>query len=244
MPGRLPTSSDFPSSLELAIIPPPSSTPRYTNVLILLHGLGDTLHSFSQLGKQLNLPETTCISLQGPMPMPFDIGGFHWGNDIIFSQSSHALDMDVDAGFSKSVAIIREKVIENGLIKHCGYSPREIMLFGFGQGGMAALGAAASIADELAGVVTTGGPFPPSAIKDAASTSTPVLLLGGASNTIVTRQKVDETKAIFKSMEYHKFSRSGDGMPTNRDEMLPVMRFFAHRLRSQSGVPEGSHEIG
>ena len=45
-------------------------------------------------------------------------------------------------------------------------------------------------------------------------------------------------------VEYHKWDRAGDGMPRNRDEMLPIMRFFARRLRSRKGVPEGSIEVG
>ena len=243
MPGRLPKSSDFPPSLEVAIIPPPLSAPRHTNVLILLHGLGDTLHPFSQLGKQLSLPETTCISVRGLMPLPFDMGGFHWGDDFTFSHSSHEVKMDVDPGFSKSIVTVREKLIEEGLIKQCGYTPNEIVLFGFGQGGMVALGATASFVGELAGVVTIGGPFPPSEKAIPSPRSTPVLLLGGSSHTIVTSKRIDETKAIFKTLEYHRFNRPGDGMPTNRDEMLPIMRFFARRLRSRSGVPEGSYQV-
>jgi hypothetical protein len=32
-------------------------------------------------------------------------------------------------------------------------------------------------------------------------------------------------------------------MPKNREEALPMMHFFARRLRSQKGVPEGSVEL-
>ncbi|CAL3973800.1 unnamed protein product, partial [Diplocarpon coronariae] len=38
MPPRLPTSSDFPPSITLSLIPPPSVKPPL-NTLILLHGL-------------------------------------------------------------------------------------------------------------------------------------------------------------------------------------------------------------
>ena len=243
MPGRLPVASDFPPSIELTITPPSPSPPRYTNVLVLLHGLGDTLDPFTQLGKQMSLPETTCISLRAATPMPFELGGFHWGDDIIFSQSRGDLRMDMDTGFSKSSKNVMQAIIQEGLIEKCGYAPREIMLFGLGQGGMAAMAAASSTSDELAGVVSIGGPFPLSAKSAAKLAMTPVLLLGGSSNTAVTRQRVDDSKAIFKSTEYHKWNKSGDGMPTNRSEMLPIMRFFAYRLKSRSGVPQGSLEV-
>ena len=243
MPGRLPRPSDFPPSLKIVITPPPAFASRHTNVLILLHGLGDTLDSFSQLGKRLNLPETTCIALQGSAPTPFDLGGFSWGDDVTFTQSSDDLKLDIDHGFSKSTAIIEGNLINEGLIKQCGYDPKEIMLLGFGQGGVAALAAAASIKEELAGVITIGGPFPLSARATAISTSTPVILLGGSSTTSLTPQRIDDTKAIFKNVEYHQFERPGDGMPTNRDETFPIMRFLARRLRSQIGVPKGSFAV-
>lgn len=241
MPARLPNEVDFPQSLVLSITPPPALSPQTTNVLILLHGLGDTSASFTNLGKQLALPETTCISLQAPTPLPFELGGFHWGDDITFDQSSG--QMDFDTGFTKAVKIIKQDIIEDGLVKTCGYRPREIITFGFGQGAMAALAMAASVPEELGGIVSIGGPLP-SSTTIAKAVKTPVLVLGGSSNTLITRMALDKLKAAFQNVEYRKWSREGDGMPRNRDEMLPIMRFFARRLRSQAGVLEGSVEVG
>ena len=241
MPALLPSPAHFPTSLVLSITPPPALSPQTTNVLIICHGLGDTSLSFTGLAKQLTLPETTCISLQAPTPLPFDLGGFHWGDDITFDQASGQID--VDTGFTKAVKMIKEDIIESGLVEKCGYKPRDIMLFGFGQGAMAALATAASMPEELGGVVSIGGP-PPSANTSAKGVKTPVLVLGGSSGTLITRTALDKLKAAFQNVEYHKWNRAGDGMPRNRDEMLPIMRFFARRLRSRAGVPEGSVEIG
>lgn len=241
MPSLLPSQTHFPTSLVLSITPPPALSPHTTNVLIIFHGLGDTSLSFTNLGKQLALPETTCISLQAPTPLPFDLGGFHWGDDIIFDQASG--NMDFDTGFTKAVKIIKQDIIEDGLVKKCGYKPREIMLFGFGQGAMATLATAASMAEELGGVVSIGGPLP-SSNQNAKVVKTPVLVLGGSSGTLITRTSLDKLKAAFQNVEYQRWNRAGDGMSRNRDEMLPIMRFFARRLRSRAGVPEGSVEIG
>ena len=101
----------------------------------MLHGLGDTSESFTHLGKQLNLPETACISIQGSQTL-LDVGGFHWGDDIIFDSTSGGLD--ADAGFKQSTELLRI-IITDSLIEQCEYAAREIMLFGFGQGGMVAL---------------------------------------------------------------------------------------------------------
>lgn len=109
-----------------------------TNVLVLLHGLGDTRDAFTHLGKQMSLPETVCISVQGPHRL-LDLGGFHWGDDIIFDSASGGLD--ADAGFKQAVAMLKGLVVDD-VIEKCGYKAREVFLLGFGQGGMAALSVA------------------------------------------------------------------------------------------------------
>lgn len=155
--------------------------------------------------------------------------------------------MDFDTGFTKSTRLIKEKIIKDVLIGQCGYRAREIMLFGYGQGGMAALAAAASLAtqEELGGVISIGGPLPLSvSTVMPGKLKTPVLILGGSSNSLVTSSAVARLKDVFENVEYKPWKKSGDGMPTNRDEMLPIMQFFARRLRSRRGVPEGSVEVG
>lgn len=242
MPSRPPTVPDFHSSLHLTITPPPASSPQPINVLLLLHGLGDTLAPFTTLGKQLSLPETTCISLQAPTPLPFELGGFHWGDDIQFDSASG--QMDFDTGFTKAIKVLKQDIIEEILVKECGYKPREIMLFGFGQGAMAALATAVSMPNqELGGIHSIGGPLPVSNTS-AKNVKTPVLICGGQSNTLITRTSLNKLKECFQNVEYHKWDRAGDGMPRDRDEMMPIMRFFANRLSSRKGVPDGSVEIG
>lgn len=59
----------------------PSPSGVDSNLLILLHGLGDTKNPFHSLGKKLatNLPQTAILSLQGGSPVPFlDDQGFGW----------------------------------------------------------------------------------------------------------------------------------------------------------------------
>lgn len=245
MPGRVSTTSDFPSNLTLSITTTSSLEPPL-NVLILLHGLGDSHDSFTTFGKNLSLPETVCISLRAPCPLPFDLHGFHWGDDILFDLHQGAGPIDVDAGFEKARRIIAEDVIEKGLVQTCGYLRSEVLLFGYGQGGMAAL-AVASATDQLGalgGIISVGGPLPASVSPSTAGKSkTPILMLGGGSDSLVTEGAVARAKDTFEFVEYIRWSRRGDGMPQNRGEMLPIMRFLASRLRSRRGVPKGSVEI-
>ncbi|MCJ1341054.1 hypothetical protein MMC09_006350 [Bachmanniomyces sp. S44760] len=257
MPSRVPTSSDFPPYLHLSIIPPPASqTP--VNILILLHGLGDTNLPFKTLATQLSLPETACLSIQAPTPLPFELGGFHWGDDIAFDQTSGK--MEFDTGFKKTVDVLGKEMIKDGLIGKCGYAAREILILGFGQGGMAALGTSMYLSqtqtpnEELGGIISIGGPLPtlPSDHRSNAYDSkkpktknrSPVLILGGSSNTLITSSALTTIRSEFEFVEYRKWNKSGDGMPSNREEMMPIMHFFSRRLRSRRGVPEGSVEIG
>lgn len=221
----------------------PSSQPP-TNILILLHGLGDTNASFTKLGQQLSLPETACIALQAPNPLPFNLGGFHWGDDLIFDQNTGA--MDVDTGFKTSTRIVLDKIIKDALISKCGYRAREIMLFGFAQGGMVAVQAAAEFdGEELGGVISIGGPLSFSAPLTALQTKskTPILVIKSSKGSAITDGAVARLKDAFEFVEVKEWKKNGDGMPSNREEMLPIMQFFARRLRSTRGVPAGSFEL-
>lgn len=150
--------------------------------------------------------------------------------------------MTLDTGFAKSIKLIQRDIIYDGLLGKCGYKPKDIMLFGFGQGAMASLATVLSIPEELGGVISIGGSLPSNGINPKTS-HTPLLVLGGSSNTMITRTAVERLQQIFKTVEYHKWNRPNDSMPSSREEMLPIMRFFARRLRSRQGVPEGSTEV-
>lgn len=246
---RLPTAADFPSTIQLDIIPPPQDQAPL-NILLLLHGLGDTETPFSALGRRLNLPYTACISIRAPSPLPPLLTGsaapaFHWGDDLIFDQSTS--ELDPDAGFVKTAAALGEQVIETVLMAKCHYEPRDLMLFGFGQGAMAALHVAALKPDaEFAGVVSVGGRLPSSSPSPPAGRAarTPVLVLAGSRSPQVTRSALDALKAGFQDVEYVKWAKLGDTMPASREEMMPIMRFFARRLKTRAGVPEGAIELG
>jgi predicted esterase len=220
----------------------PSSQP--TNVLILLHGLGDTHEPFTALGKQLNLPETACIAVQAPNPVPFELGGMHWGEDMIFDSSTG--EMDMDTGLQKSTQLVLNDVIRKGLMEKCGYKAREIIIFGFAQGGMVGLQVAAELDDdELGGVISIGGPLSQSVPLKALEkkSKTPVLVCKANKKSAVTDSAISKLKDAFEYAEVIEWKKNGDGMPSSREEMLPIMQFFARRLRSTKGIPAGSVEL-
>lgn len=255
VPPRSPGRGDFPRSLTVDIVLPPSTSTadaRSPSVLLLLHGLGDTQAPFAALGRALNLPTTVILALRGPSPLPPLLAGtdgpaFHWGDDVLISSSSDALDLD--AGFETAARVVWQDVVADGLVARCGYRPRDVLLWGFGQGAMAALAVAAARPDvELAGVVAVGARLPaavPRCIAQpadgVAKARTPILLLGGSASRQLTRSAVADARARFATVEYVKWAKPDDSMPKNRDEMLPIMRFLASRLPSnETGMGAGS----
>jgi predicted esterase len=175
--------------------------------------------------------------------MPFDISGSHWGDDIVFDQSTG--EMDVDTGFTRSTKLLAEDIIAQTLVAKCGYTRRAILLFGFGQGGMAALSVARAEGEELSGVVSVGGGLSQGKVVEVGSAKcrTPVLVCKGNERSAVRDEEEDLLKAVFGFVQVKEWNRPGDGMPRNRAEMMPLMEFFARRLRSTKGVPKGSIEL-
>lgn len=98
---------------------------------------------FGKLGQQLNLPQTVCIALRGISALPFETTRYHWCGDVIFDSSTNGLDPD--GGFKTAIRVLMKEIIQDGLVAKCGHEPRDILILGFGQGGMLAL----NIAGEL-----------------------------------------------------------------------------------------------
>src|SRR5271156_5777362 len=112
---KLPTASDLPAQLR----PVFHSSPRPINIVLFLPGLGDTSSNFSSFARALNLPETMCITLQAPFPLPLPLDpGYHWGDDLLVDQSSG--DVELDAGFTKASDLVVNDVLKRVLVKECG----------------------------------------------------------------------------------------------------------------------------
>ena len=85
------------------------------------------------------------------------------------------------------------------------------------------------------GVVSIGGALPASMIPTVSSrekSKTPVLVCHGRESEAVDEDAVDVLKDEFADVRVVKWKRPDDGMPRNRDEVLPMMEFFAERLKA------------
>lgn len=142
--------------------------------------------------------------------------------------------------------IVLDNIVRSILIGKCGYNSREIVLFGFGQGGMVALNVAKEMGnDELGGVVSLGGALPASMAptEEGKKSQTPIIVCKASNNSAVKDKEVQRLRDSFEFFELKMWKKNGDGMPASREEMLPIMQFFARRLRSVRGVPSGSLEL-
>ena len=242
---RIPEVSDFPGDLVVSIIPPQDEKKPVSNILLLLHGLGDTNAPFTNLAKNFNFPETACLAIRGPSRLPFDENGFHWGDDLIFDTSQGGLDME--AQFTQTHELL-EKILDI-LVGKCAWKRRAIFFFGLGQGGMVALDIASRLPaggpdGEYGGVVSLGGPLPHDAPSPGRKAKTPVMLMGAERVSAITEDVEARVKNVFEFAEIVRWSgRKEDGMMRNQEEAMPMMKFYARRLRSRAGIPDGAVEL-
>ncbi|CAD6500399.1 BgTH12-07576 [Blumeria graminis f. sp. triticale] len=252
---RLPQPGDFLPSHILTITPPAPTHTTPTNALIFLHGLGDTHLPFTNLARSLALPATVSIALRAPNLIPplfsgTDVPAFHWADDLLFDPTTGA--MDADAGFTRAQTALDDVI--KVLVSDCGFHERDIYFLGFGQGATASFGwlgraeRAGSGRGGYGGVIAIGAGLPKELLSwipasPSEKLQTPVLLCGGQTSTQVTGQVTTLIRDRVASLQYVQWKRSGDRMPQNREEMMPIMQFFARRMRSWTGVFEGAIEL-
>lgn len=242
--------SDFPSSLT-PIIHKSTQAATPENVVLFFPGLGDSAANFSNFARALNLPDVVAITLQPTFPLPFPIGpGNHWSEDLQFDQAIGALDPDSPLTFSTN--LIANDVISKILIEKCNLRTGQIHLFGFGQGGSLALSiplhpclaSQSSLGSviSIGGILSVSAPLPAS---DKAKNRTSILLLGGSKGALAAddQSPIKRIKHVYEFVEYHQWRKNEDSMPKTRDEVLPMMRFLARRLKSRRGVPDDAVEI-
>lgn len=256
MPPRIPTETDFAPlapglTVSLNWPDPPEST---TAFLILFHGLGDREGPFANFAKNLALPGVMTISVRGTSPVPpmllaaepgSEQKHFHWGDDLTLDPSSG--DLDPDPGFKKAADLIMNRLVRETLLQRCGWELSDILLFGYGQGGSLAVGLASQArlgpkvvdisdgdargSDDSAfkGAVSIGGVLPPSMVPTVSSgtkSKTSVLLCQ------LNDDAADHVKTEFADVRVVRWKRREVAMPRDREEVLPMMKFFAERLKS------------
>ncbi|KAI8368232.1 Alpha/Beta hydrolase protein [Radiomyces spectabilis] len=109
------------------------------NLLILLHGLGDTMQPFANLGAKLKLPQTAILAVQAPEPVPYMEDSYQWHATFDFLTGELLPPANPDR--MKTLMRTRKLMSEllHHLIDHSSFKPPNIYFFGFSQGGTVAL---------------------------------------------------------------------------------------------------------
>eukprot|EP00466_Bigelowiella_natans_P007677 jgi/Bigna1/71301/fgenesh1_pg.15_\ len=107
-----------------------------SNILILLPGLGDTAAPYRKFAASMELPQTGCVSLRPPLPIPLDMG-YQWFEsfepDMNLIQPKKGEKRRIRS-LQKSRSILHDAI---GAIRATFNLPlSRIFLFGFSQGGI------------------------------------------------------------------------------------------------------------
>jgi len=234
-PRRKPAPGTLP--LKYAYLPSDDGTDE--NLLILLHGLGDTELPFANLGRSLKLPQTATLSLRAPLRIPFlEEDAFQWYAS--FDPLGDLLDWPDPTGALEIVVSTLQQ-----LVTDCGWPINRIHLFGFAQGGSVAAEVAIKIWKErsftsegetiqrlgLASVVSIGGPLlSHPTVTPSCSTRLLVFHRLPPSASALPPSALGSFRKGFERVQEVKIT-GGEGMPRSRQEWEPIMRFWSEVLQ-------------
>lgn len=233
---RLPTRDDFLLSISVDIIAGDIDEP-VKHIIILLHDYSGTETSLQSLARRLSTRQPNCayVLLRATEPVSPGNSGYHWAD----SQNNH------DEGFFRCSRRILMDVIQDCLISKCNFNPRNIILLGHCQGGMAALATVASWDQvEFGGVISIGGPMPvythlPSDVK----ARTPALIIRAELGD-VTPLAMQCIKENFICVDSELRNGAHDTIPETPDELRPLLSFFAHRLEREEWEKQAILSLG
>ncbi|WVW85426.1 hypothetical protein I302_107464 [Kwoniella bestiolae CBS 10118] len=223
------------------------------NLLIMLHGLGDSKAPFFDLGKQLNLPSTAVLSLSAPDPIPLmDHPSFSWYPT--FTPTYDPLPLDAQNPTTHIPKL--RKLIQTLISKEVGWTLRDIHLFGFGQGGTTALEVGLSIHQNPISQEVDGDRRLGSIISICASLlthptstlniQTPLCYFTRHSPQSAIHQKsVTILKRAYKDVEVIHGSGGGgaEAMPRNKEEWYGIMKFWGQVLGRKDEGWKGEGEV-
>lgn len=200
------------------------------NLVVILHGFGDTPKSFYDLPKKWKLEKTAYLFLSGCEDLPQELSSsedtlpthiFSWF-DYFDRDTYEWYDEFSGVSFKKCTTNIQEyidKLIRIHLVKECGWRLDQVFLFGFSQGGTIALeyllwlnenineakmGGVIGISTQLLGArrKLIHDHTGPKSTKNTYSIKTPILLVHGEEDTkILPKYNMDSANCLIKSID-------------------------------------------
>ncbi|CEL55268.1 hypothetical protein RSOLAG1IB_01277 [Rhizoctonia solani AG-1 IB] len=217
------------SGLGLEFVYSPSDDGVDENLLIVLHGLGDTMAPFVRMAKQLKLPQTATLVLQAPDLIPF----LEQGEEMYQWYTSFTSLGEMIERPNPLPAVERiHKTIEY-LRDECHWPESRIHLFGFAQGGTVALESALRLSGGAKSVVSVGGGLVEVPTRAGPGAGSRVLYVGPSAGEgglrkgfgIVRTEKMEEVRMV------------------RGQEWSTVMRFWSEVLERRGPEGEGIHQV-
>lgn len=207
---------------------------KYENVVVFMHGLGDTADGWASLMPELQLKNTKFI-LPTASSRPITING---GYSMPGWSDIYGLDMESDEdrnGFNESGRRI-EKLIDAEIQK--GINSNKIIVGGFSQGGALALHVGLRYKHQLGGIVALSTWLPlrndyPAALSDGGKI-VPIFQVHGTDDMVVNFQWGKSTNDLIKTFSTTNppqfLSIPGMGHSSDPDEIKALKEFLISKL--------------
>lgn len=177
--------------------------PRPRNgTVVLLHGRGDNATGIAPLAFELNREDLRVISVQAPLTLnpPHD-GGYEWYRMYEAGQTEQPTLLESLATLASFLESIVRKYPDNA---------ERVVVMGFSQGAVAALGVQAQRPDLVTGVVAMSGYFPLQAKAIGTNLiGQPIFLGHGTSDTVIPvtlgRQSLKILEELKAAVTYHEY---------------------------------------
>jgi len=229
------------------------------NLLIFLHGAGDTHAMFDRLGGQMNLPQTATLSISASVQMEVDNGnqgkfvelpfglGFTWFEEMDYQLTGDVLPPNDSRRVSSLARAVRLMcALLDSLAKT--YIPERVFLFGFSSGACLAMESCRAWHESgklpLGGAICVrGGIRTKSKLehKKVANHATDVLIMSGSDDaTYSVSMAKNESRQHYpdpSKVTVHVQKGKGHEMITSEGEMQVVMNFLSKRLVRRTTMP-------
>ena len=209
------------------------------NLLVLLHGLGDSDTNFIEFGRRLALPDTAILAIRAPLPLPLGLGhawvpSFEEDGEMIKpSRGERRRIIGLEKASEGVIAVLEA-------CWRAGYERDRSFLVGFSQGGLVAVDAGAKA--KVGGVVGMSGSTLPEAEVDKDVGSVPMLITHGIMDNVVeARECFGRLKGeCVRWKEYKK----GLETPKTEAEVRDLMEFMAPLMSGAASGAGGMEAYG
>jgi len=245
----------FPSQLQDFIYAPSTGATKGAeeNLIIYLHGFGDSREEYLEFAKKMDLPNTASLALNGPEEVPhewIDREGYSWFD--FFDEETMEFLKDGQLESLEATEDLLEEFITI-LNTVCGWPLDHIFLFGYAQGGILAMDFLCSKKNiPLGGVITVEALALGERVKEevagikAKKVDVPVLLLYDKKGEAIPLSLAKGTKVYLerqgvKDVRLRTLEKGG-GMinGTSKEDMGVLMEWLADHLHGVGKKRDGS----